>query len=613
MERYLIYILLHFIVCLLFFTLVQRPIFMVYNHSVSSEKLTFKDVFLIYRYGYRSDLIAASYLTAFPVLLLWLHSHFSIYDIFNPLLVYEAILAIALGLITVSDTALYKFWKFKIDSTVLGYLRSVKGTFASVSGLYTFTVFFAVFLLGALYFCISLYLLLNYAPYGLKHITLGFVPNIKIALVYLLIGGILFAIIRGVVGRPNNPGIAFYSTTPFYNHCALNPLYNLIYSLLSKKDNYAKQFQQFDKEECHNIFKPLYPQKGTPKLNLLNTSRPNVLFIVWESLCSKYIESLGGMPDVTPNFERISKEGVYFTNCYAGSFRTDRSLVCILSGYLGQPTTSILNNLKKMSNLPGLPREFKKQGYKTSVVHGGDLRIRHKREYYWAVGHDELLGQEKFPKDKPASDWGIHDGYMFEWLYDDILEKTKKNKQWYTTFQTLSSHETWKVPYDRIQYDKPANAFAYVDDCFGKFIDKLKASPAWDNLLIVVTGDHGVNLFQPSERPENTHIPFLLLGGAIKEPMHIDTLMNQTDIAATLLGQMGIPHEEFIFSRDVLADTYVYPFAFHAYINGFVFRDNTGATDYDNDAGIAVQGSDEHREKLGKVILQELYLDLSRR
>ena len=41
----------------------------------------------------------------------------------------------------------------------------------------------------------------------------------------------------------------------------------------------------------------------------------------------------------------------------------------------------------------------------------------------------------------------------------------------------------------------------------------------------------------------------LWLGGAIKQPMVVNKIMNQTDMAATLLAQMGISHEEFSFSR----------------------------------------------------------------
>ena len=89
--------------------------------------------------------------------------------------------------------------------------------------------------------------------------------------------------------------------------------------------------------------------------------------------------------------------------------------------------------------------------------------------------------------------------------------------------------------------------------------------------------------------------------------------MSQTDIAATILGQMGIPHEEFIFSRDVTADTYKYPFAFNTFNNGFNFRDSTGCTVYDNVANKAISGRDERRERIGKAILQILYDDLDKR
>ena len=95
--------------------------------------------------------------------------------------------------------------------------------------------------------------------------------------------------------------------------------------------------------------------------------------------------------------------------------------------------------------------------------------------------------------------------------------------------------------------------------------------------------------------------------------MKIDTIVSQSDIAATLLGQMGISHEEFLFSRDVLADTYTYPFALHTYNNAFMFRDETGVTHYDNVSQRVLDGPDQQREQTAKVILQTLYTDLSKR
>ena len=77
----------------------------------------------------------------------------------------------------------------------------------------------------------------------------------------------------------------------------------------------------------------------------------------------------------------------------------------------------------------------------------------------------------------------------------------------------------------------------------------------------------------------------LWLGGAIKQPMVIDKLMNQSDMAATLLAQLGISHKELNFSRKVLGKNYKYPFAYYNYNNGFAFRDSTGTTLIDNNSG----------------------------
>ena len=49
--------------------------------------------------------------------------------------------------------------------------------------------------------------------------------------------------------------------------------------------------------------------------------------------------------------------------------------------------------------------------------------------------------------------------------------------------------------------------------------------------------------------PRFYHIPLLWLGGAVKQPMQVDKIMNQTDLAATLLGQLGLEHTAFTFSR----------------------------------------------------------------
>lgn len=614
MFGFALFTIIYFVFCTAFFEIVQKPLFGLYNRSVNPEKTTFKDVRQVYSHGLVSDLIIASYLTALPLLISAIHTMLPCFNVGVVLTVYNVIIALAVALICIADTLLYRFWNYKIDASVFVYLRSLKGAFASVSTAYLIVAFSVVFVCAGIFFAGAEFISAKCSSSLLSGPWLEWWKCLLVFLVMAVMIGLLFAIIRGLKIRPNNPSVVYYSKTPFFNHWALNPAYNMIYSL-GTKDEFKGKFRFFDEKECDDILNPLFPTSGTTERKLLRTDRPNILLVVWESLGAEFVPSLGGKKDVAVNFDRIADDGgVLFTRCTAGSFRTDRGLVCIPSGYLGQPTTSVIRYTRKLPNLPALPRRLKEEGYVTTAVHGGELTIMHKSDYYLASGHDTLVSQKDFPTSAPTCKWGIQDGYMFDFIYDDIMEKTRKGERWFTTFQTLSSHEPFTVPYNRLPDDEVGNSFAYTDHCFGEFVDRIKKTPAWDDLLIICVADHGYNAsHNPVSRQKYAHIPILLTGGALAESGRIDTIMSQTDLAATLLGQMNLPHDEFIFSRDILADTYKEPFSFHTYTNGFMLTDERGSTIVDNVSDEAIEGADPGRERKGRAILQKLYEDLANR
>lgn len=611
MLHLIIFILVYFLGLLLFFQCIQRPLFILYNRKECDSPIHLRDFYDMERHGLRSDLIVASYFTAIPMIAAVVQTMVPVTFLNGFLLTYNIILAVVLGIATIVDTALYPFWKFKLDASVLPYLKSIKGACASVSAAYIATAVTCVLVMMSFCF-IWLQATVILSACNPPFMARGVGQTLLSLLVFVVSAGLLFVMIRGLGRRPNNPSVSFYSNVLFFNHCALNPVYSFIYSL-SVNDKIEGAFRAFDDETCHREFAQLFPGDTFPDDKLFNTDRPNVLFIIWESLSARFVGELGGMKDVTPNIDRLSHEGVLFTRVDCNSFRTDRGLVALLSGYLAQPTTSVIRMTKKVPNLPALPRKFKDAGYDTMAVHGGDLTIFHKGEYYLTVGHDRVVGDKELPKGLHTGKWGIHDGDVLDWIYDDIMDKTARGRRWYTTFQTLSSHEPWIVPYSRLANDPISNTFAYVDDAIGRLVDRLKKTPAWDNLLIVITGDHGCNTGQYLPADRYAHIPLLMIGGAVKAPRRIDTIMSQTDTAATLLGQLGMPHDEFIFSRDVMADSYRYPFGFHTFVNGFMFRDATGHTTYDNVSQSATDSPDPDREHKGRIILQYLYEDLAKR
>lgn len=585
--------------------------------------MTNSDLMDIYSNGLAIDVATVGYLLVVPLLLIGLHWCFTRWNPRRWLMVYCGIMAVALSLAALADASLYEFWEFKLDRMAFFYLGDPKDAFASVSVGYLLLRFLAWVLLSVLtYYLLAWPMILS----GRKSVrntgSRSRKKGLWVAkvLLFVVLCGAEFAMIRGLRIWPNTPGRVFYSKITYYNHAALNPVFNLFYTLTKKEDDY-RQFDAFDEEERARLMEGLFPTSADSTEILLNIQRPNVLVIVLEGFGSCFVEGLGGdVKEVGVNISRLLPDAICFTNCYCGSFRTDRGIVCSISGYLGQPTTSIMRYAHKIKNLPGLPKTLKQYGYQTQALYGGDISFFNMSEYFITSGHDRLVSQDNFPAADRSTKWGVPDHVTFQWLFEDIQQKHQQQQEpWYTTFLTISSHNPFDVPYHRLSSSTDINddavkfnAFAYTDSCYGDFIDRLRETPAWDNLLIVTVADHGFN-WRPMNSPDFPRIPFLMMGGAVREPKRIETLMSQTDLPAIVLGQMGIPHEDYTFSRDVLGDTYRTPFAFNTFNNGFNLCDTTGCTVYDNVARRAVSGADPHREAMGKAILQTLYHDMKAR
>ena len=609
MKKRIIYIVSYFLLVLTLFVS-QKPLFMLYNDA-SGKGALFSDFFRVMGNGMSLDATTAGYLTALPFLLVLVSIWVKKFSLRKLLLPYYIVAALLSAIVFVVDMGLYPFWGFKLDASIFLYLDSPKEAMASVSLGFILLRVVAMLLLTAFY----AWLMWKVTPRKLEATR----KRIGGTLGMLLLGGILFVIIRGgVTESTSNVGQVYFSNNQFLNHSAVNPCFSLLSSMGKSKD-FASEFNFFDEEQRAKLVEGLYPTSdGDSLTSVLRSNRPNVLLVLMEGFGGAFIEPLGGLPDVAPNLNRLSEEGVFFTNCYANSFRTDRGTVCALSGYLGLPTASVMKIPTKSRTLPAISEELVKAGYNTDFLYGGDINFTNMKSYLLSKGYQHLTADTDFSLAERSSNvWGVNDDITSEWLLEQLKQRTEEDAPWFTTYLTLSSHEPFEVPYHRLE-EKIPNAFAYTDECLGKLIDGLKQSPLWEDLLVVCIPDHGFCYPQGTtdRGGEFSHIPMLWLGGAVKEPMKIDKIMNQTDMAATLLAQLGLDHSMFPFSRNVLGSDYVYPFAFYSSGSVFAFRDSTGVTAYDIKAdciSYEEPSASEERLKKGKAILQTAYDDLGKR
>ena len=607
MKKRLVFLFLYFLAFLLILIL-QKPLFMLYN-GACEKGLGIGDFLQVIWHGASLDAAVVGYLTIVPYLVILVSVWLKSLPLRKILYFYYVLVAIFVSVVFIVDMGLYPFWGFKLDSSVFLYLDSPKEAFASVS--VSFLLIRMMFML--LFAAPVLWILLKITPGKLQSVNKRLIHTF----VLLLVGGGLFVIIRGgVTESTSNIGQVYFSNNQFLNHSAVNPHFSLLSSLSDPKD-FASEFNFFEEEERVKWMEGIYPTTdGDSVVEVLNTKRPNILLIILESFGSKFVEPLGGLPDVTPNLNRLSKEGVFFTNCYANSFRTDRGTVSLLSGYLALPTVSVMKVPAKSRTLPAISEELLKAGYATDFLYGGDINFTNMKSYLLGKGYQKVTADTDFSLAEQNSNvWGVNDDITSTWLLNTLKERTEG--PWFTTYLTLSSHEPFDVPYSRLK-EKIPNAFAYTDACLGELIDGLKQTSLWKDLLIVCVPDHGFCYPQGTmdRGGEFSHIPMLWLGGAIKQPLKIDKIMNHADLAATLLGQLGLEHSMFPFSRNVLGSDYTYPTSFYSSSSVFVFRDSTGVTAYDVKAdcvSFEEPASNEERLNKGKAILQTVYDDLGNR
>lgn len=607
MKKRILYIITLFFTLLLLFVS-QKPLFMLYNDAVGKD-VVWSDFFQVMLHGASLDATTAGYLTALPLLFIIISIWLKKVSLRKYLIPYYIIACLLVSITFVVDMGLYPFWGFKLDASVFLYLDSPEEAMASVSAGFVAIRVLAMVLLAALY----AWILTKITPHKLEAVK----KKVSGTGVMLLLTGFLFIIIRGgVTESTSNVGQAYFSNNQFLNHSAVNPCFSLLSSMGKSKD-FASEFDFFAEEERASLFDGLYPvTDGDSIVEVLNTKKPNVLLIMMEGFGGVFIEPLGGLSDVAPNLNRLSEEGVFFTNCYANSFRTDRGTVCTLSGYLGLPTASVMKIPAKSRTLPAISEELVKAGYQTDFLYGGDINFTNMKSYLLSKGYQKLTADTDFSLAEQASNvWGVNDDITADWLLSQLKER--KEGPWFTTYLTLSSHEPFDVPYNRLE-EKIPNAFAYTDECLGKLIEGLKQSEVWEDLLIVCIPDHGFCYPQGSvdRGGEYSKIPMLWLGGAVKQPIKVDKIMNQADMAATLLAQLGLDHSMFTFSRNVLGSDYTYPFAFHTSGSTFTFRDSTGVSAYDtkaNTISYEEPSPSEDRLKRGKAILQSVYDDLGKR
>lgn len=598
MKQRIWYILKTYLLTVAIFAIAKVVFMLSYHHAHS---FAFTDICQVIWHGLSLDLSTALYFLIVPWLLtvasLWLPIKAYIFK------GYYFLMALAFSLAFVADTSLYAFWGFKLDASCLDYLSTPTEAMASVTTLYLLVRILLILLTFFLVF--MAYHRLCGTPAartaltgneGGSHGHRGRL-SLEVCIYALMIPFIIIGIRGGIGESTTNIGQVYYSQQQFLNHAAVNPVFSFLASF-EKTASYIPDYHFDDDEKCQQVIHELFPTESINSDTLLNTTRPDIVIVLLESAGELFAPFM-------PHLQSLKQQGVRFDSCYANSWRTDRGTVCTWSGFPSFPTSSVMKMPSKSRQLPSIARTLQAEGYHTTYLYGGDINFTNMRSYLLSTGFERLHWQKDYTlEEQKSAQWGVRDDITCNTLYDMIIHE---KSPFLIGYSTLSTHDPWDVPV-KVRDNEIENAFSYLDQCINTLVERLKKTPQWKNLLLILLPDHSMDFNGISEHDaRRNHIPMVWIGGAVKAPKAISVICNQTDLPATLLGQLQLSHRQFRYSRDVLSKNYTQPFAVHTFNNGISVIDPSGFALYDlNTQRAAVEHSPVSQQLIyrGQMVLQ---------
>lgn len=567
------YLIKLFIFWIVFFA-INRIAFLIFQFHELSGK-SFSALIQSFYYAIPLDISSACYSMALPFIVLWtgyLWGRKCRLKILQALVVIIIFMQCA---VAYGDAALYTQWHTKLSWKALAHFSHFTEPFRS-SPLGLTILFFSLTIVLGLLFTFSYNRIVHIrsfkpSPSFGKRLFPGIVA-------FPVMGFIIFTGIRGGWQRfPISLSIAYYSPHAVLNAAAVNPSWFLIHDITQEAlDANQNPYHWMPPAEARQIVDSLYNYNRDTTVSVLTTTRPNIVVFILENVSYDAI-SAPVHPPIAPFFDSLSKQGIYFDNCYATGFVSDEGIPGILSAFPTTGDVSVLTEPQKTIHLPSVNEILDSAGYSSGFIYGGMLDFGNIRSYVFNKKFNVVKSGRSFPLSLHRGALGIPDGIMAYYAAELVNEA---KQPFFYCWYTLSTHPPYDIPVPKyITYGGEQrdymNTLHYSDSSLHLFFKNVENKPWFKNTLFIFVPDHSHDsqYGRPSQSAARNKIPMLFYGDVIKPAWRgrvISRVVSQLDIAATLLAQMHLSYKAFPWSKDIF-NPHVPQFAAINYLTGAGF------------------------------------------
>ncbi|HEX7046880.1 MAG TPA: LTA synthase family protein [Gammaproteobacteria bacterium] len=425
----------------------------------------------------------------------------------------------------------------------------------------------------------------------------GLLPALVVVPLLMLVCAV--AIRSSFAHRPANPSNIAISNDPLVNMLPLSSAYSVLYGAYEMR--YEPQGVKFGDIPMDAVIANMRGMMGAQSDAFIGETLPtlrrqwspvsadgpaNLVIVLEESLGARFVGSLGGLP-LTPNLDRYSSEGIWFTQMHATGTRSVRGIEAVITGFLPTTTESVVK-------LGGTQRGFftiadllQRHGYSTSFIYGGSAQFDNMRRFFVNNGFETVIDRANYENPQFEGSWGVSDEDLFR-KADAYFDSLPADKPFFSLVFTSSNHTPFEYPAGAIEpYNEPAqtreNAIKYADHALGSFIELAKQSEYWGNTVFLIVADHDSRVLGAQLVPiRHYRVPALILGADI-EPQTVTRLASQVDLIPTLLPLLGLGQDVVhpATGINLLGDNIenIPPHAVMQYGNNIAYREIDGQSD----------------------------------
>ena len=290
--------------------------------------------------------------------------------------------------------------------------------------------------------------------------------------------------------------------------------------------SYSKMNSLFGYDEAARKFVDYYNNREVEESDNKYTGMfegKNVIMMHLESMMTFFVDLKINGVEITPNLNKLTKEGLYFSSFYPEisvgtssdtEFTVNTSLLPVSSGTV---FVSYYNR-----EYVSLEKLLSDKGYYTFSMHGNKASMWNRNKMHPSLGYKDMYFEDKYNIDEVVG-LGLSDHSFYNQIMPILTDIENKNTNYMGTIITLSNHTpfndlehypeldlTYKttklneetgveeeVVYDYLEGTKLGNYIKsahYADMALGEFFDSINNSDVMKNTVFVMYGDHDAKL-----------------------------------------------------------------------------------------------------------------------